>query len=451
MSQNSQSTGTAVALAPSHSAGGALSVFSSVENFETAQRMAKALAASDLVPETYRNNVGNCMIAMEVASRTGASILAVTQNLHVIQGRPSWGSSFIIAALNSCGRFQPVRFDMADKGQKSVEYSYWDGPKGGRQRKTGKLEIADRECIAWTVPAAVAIPLDVRTLDDARKRNLPIIEGPPVSIEIAVREGWYTKNDSKWQTMPDLMLRYRAAAFFGRLYAPDVLMGMHTDEEVHEMPEPMRDITPAREAQGEATRGAAPTVSGPMDASEATQDAKPAEAKPQPAKAAEAKTEDASGDDGSTRRRGRPSKEELEAASEAGAQACRDGTPHTDVPEEFGTPSLTKAWQTGWYAEAAKGDGGEDGDGGAAESGTTEAEVVEAERVDAEPAAKAKPAPKPGDFDTGEDGLEIPAAMRRTGAAAAPFDPPKDGGDSAAESAAEMTHGDDDGFDFGNE
>jgi hypothetical protein len=49
---------------------------------------------------------------------------------------------------------------------------------------------------------------------------------------MAVREGWYTKSDSKWKTMPEVMLRYRAAAFFGRLYAPEIMLGMHSSEEV---------------------------------------------------------------------------------------------------------------------------------------------------------------------------------------------------------------------------
>ena len=44
-------------------------------------------------------------------------------------------------------------------------------------------------------------------------------------------EKWLQKNGSKWQTMPELMFHYRAASFFGRLYAPDILKGMHTIEE----------------------------------------------------------------------------------------------------------------------------------------------------------------------------------------------------------------------------
>ena len=49
-----------------------------------------------------------------------------------------------------------------------------------------------------------------------------VIEGAEVTIGMAKAEGWYSKKDkygketSKWQTMPELMLAYRAAAFFAR-------------------------------------------------------------------------------------------------------------------------------------------------------------------------------------------------------------------------------------------
>lgn len=200
-----------------------VSAFSSIANFEVAQRMASALANSALVPDVYRGNVANCLVALEVAQRCQASPLMVMQNLHMIEGRPSWASSYIIAAINSCGRFSPLRFKMADKGQKVVEYEYWEGPKGARQKKTGKMTIQNIACTASAVD-----------------RSGEILEGPEVSIETAVREGWFTRSGSKWQTMPELMLRYRAAAFFGRLYAPEILMGMRSDEEVRDI----IDITP---------------------------------------------------------------------------------------------------------------------------------------------------------------------------------------------------------------
>jgi hypothetical protein len=193
------------------------SIYSSDQAFERAQRFAKQLASSDMVPTQYKNNLSNTMIAMEMANRTGSSPIMVMQNLHIIQGKPSWSSSFIIAALNSCGRFSPIRFKITELGEKSVEYTEWSGSKqqGNLQRVKKQLKFVDKQCVAY-----------------AYDSHGNLMEGPPASIEMAVREGWYTKSDSKWPTMTDLMLSYRSAAFFGRLYAPDMLMGMQTSEEI---------------------------------------------------------------------------------------------------------------------------------------------------------------------------------------------------------------------------
>ena len=45
--------------------------------------------------------------------------------------------------------------------------------------------------------------------------------------------------------MPDLMLRYRAATFFSRLYCPELTMGMRTTDEL----EDMVDVTPTTNAK----------------------------------------------------------------------------------------------------------------------------------------------------------------------------------------------------------
>lgn len=201
-------------------------VYGSMQGFEDAQRMAKALAASSLVPETYQGNTANTLIALEMSQRTGSSPMAVMQNLHIIHGRPSWSSQFVIAALNSCGRFSPLRYRVEDLGQTDAKIDEWTGPKGNRTKSSRIIKVDDKRCVAWCY--------DKSTGD--------VLEGPPVTIGMAVSEGWYTKDGSKWVTMPDLMLRYRAAKFFGNLYAPDVLMGMHTADEV----EDITDAAPLR-------------------------------------------------------------------------------------------------------------------------------------------------------------------------------------------------------------
>lgn len=172
----------------------------SVQGFEHAQRVAKMLSQSKLVPGDYQGKVENCLIAMEMANRIGASPMAVMQNLHIIQGRPSWSSPFIIASLNSCGRFHPLKF---------------------RQVGTPETDSYGYEAFTKT------------------KNGGDEVTGPAVTWAMIKAEGWLGKNGSKWKTMPELMFRYRAAAFFGRLYAPDILMGMHTAEEVIDItPEP---------------------------------------------------------------------------------------------------------------------------------------------------------------------------------------------------------------------
>lgn len=221
-------------------------IFTEMQGFQDAQRIAKSLCSSSMVPEAYQTGkhgdqaIANAMVAMEMAQRTGSSVMPVMQNMTVIHGKPSWSSQFIIAALNSCGRFSPLRFVVESRGKKKIK-----GPVTeyhGREKRTvmKEVEVEDVSCMAWAYDRETGEKL----------------EGPAVTIEMAVLEGWYLKSGSKWKTMPDLMLRYRAAAFFGRLYAPEMLMGMQTQDEVIDVAEP-KDITP---------RGATTTAGDANDA-----------------------------------------------------------------------------------------------------------------------------------------------------------------------------------------
>lgn len=171
-------------------------VFAGIQQFEEAQRIAKALASSQLVPKEYQGQQGlpNVLVAMEISGRMGLGPLQVMQNLHIVNGRPSWSSQFIIATINGCGRFTPLDYIVTGEGD------------------------------AMTCQA---VAIEIKTSKE--------LKGPVASIAMAKREGWYSKNGSKWQTMPDLMLRYRAAAFWGRVFAPEYLVGMKTQEEVIEI------------------------------------------------------------------------------------------------------------------------------------------------------------------------------------------------------------------------
>ena len=50
--------------------------------------------------------------------------------------------------------------------------------------------------------------------------------------------------------MPELMLQYRAAAFLVRTYAPEISMGMQTEEELHDIIDvPFNEVTEHKVAQ----------------------------------------------------------------------------------------------------------------------------------------------------------------------------------------------------------
>ena len=162
------------------------SVYSSIQAFESAQRIAASLADSALVPNAYRGQAGlpNCIVAIEIANRMGMSPFQVMQNLNVIHGRPSWSSQFIIGLIQGCGRFEGFTYN----------------------------ETADScQCFA--------------TLKTTGEQ----VSGPKITLDMAKREGW-TKN-TKWSTMPQTMLRYRAASAFGRFHIPDLILGIQSVEE----------------------------------------------------------------------------------------------------------------------------------------------------------------------------------------------------------------------------
>jgi len=212
--------------------------FGSLQGFELMQRAARLLSSSTLVPVAYRqtiekldrfgnvkesrenpNALANSVVALNMAQRMGADPLMVMQNLYIVEGRPSWSSQWIIAAINGCGRFSPLRFDIQDLGDKEVAYTTTSWNNGQRETSTRTVKVRDKVCVAWAV----------------EKETGERLESPKVTIEMAVKEGWYTKSGSKWQTMEEVMLRYRTASFFGKLYAPELLMGLQSVEEAQDI------------------------------------------------------------------------------------------------------------------------------------------------------------------------------------------------------------------------
>lgn len=187
----------------------------SAKQFEIIQRKAKALTTSTIVPDTYRNNLGNCVIALEMAERMGVVPLMVMQNLYIVHGNPAWSSKFLIASINASKRFSPLRFEF--KGEEGT-------PQYGCR------------CYAY---------------EAQDKEHKEPLYGDWITIDMANKEGWTKKQGSKWLSMPNQMLRYRAAAFWQRVYCPEISMGLLTAEEAEDI------AVDTTSAQAEAARARA--------------------------------------------------------------------------------------------------------------------------------------------------------------------------------------------------
>ena len=221
------------------------------QNFSEVMEAAKLLASSNIVPEIYQswvakttgygkgkntnytenpNAVANCLLALNMSSRLGADPLMIMQNLYLIEGRPAWSSQFIIAGINSCGRFTTLQFDFTDLGNKDIDYTETAWNNGNKETLNKSVNMNDFSCVAWATD----------------KASGKVVKSSPITLEMAIQEGWYFKKGSKWQTMPQQMAMYRAAAFFGRVYAPEVTMGIYTKDEVEDFTE-ARDVTPKQQ------------------------------------------------------------------------------------------------------------------------------------------------------------------------------------------------------------
>ena len=179
--------------------------FTNKDVFDQMARAAAMMSKTDIVPQTYRGKPENCFVAIELAGRMGVSPLMVMQNLYVVQGKPSWSGQAATAMLRNSPEFRNVKHVYTGEKGKDTWGCYIEA----EMVSTGE-----------------------------------IIKGAEVTIATAKAEGWYGKSGSKWQTMPELMLAYRASAWFARVHSPELLMGMQTREEVEDVgrPEPQKVV-----------------------------------------------------------------------------------------------------------------------------------------------------------------------------------------------------------------
>lgn len=155
-----------------------------IDNYQELYKLAKTFSMSSLVPTQYHGKLEDCMIALSMAQRSGMEPIFIMQNMYVVKGHPSWSGQACIAMLRNCGLFRDVR-PVYNADKTSCRFEALDAKSGQK------------------------------------------VVGTTITLEMAAKEGW----GAKWKTMPEQMLAYRAAAFFARVWCPEVLMGCMVEGE----------------------------------------------------------------------------------------------------------------------------------------------------------------------------------------------------------------------------
>lgn len=176
-----------------------------LEMMEKALKFSEIMAQADIIPTHYRGKPANVFIAVQSALRMNLDPMQIMQNTFVISGKLGMVTAFAISLANQSGLFDSgIRYRIEGSGENLKVTAYTNLKKGGAE-------------ISYTI-----------------------------TMREAIAEGW-TKN-AKYRTLPELMLRYRAATLLIRTHVPEVLNGMHMVEEIEDVAIATKDVTPIKSA-----------------------------------------------------------------------------------------------------------------------------------------------------------------------------------------------------------
>lgn len=165
-------------------------------------RLAKAFSMSGMVPSHFQGKPEACLVAMLYAEQLGEHPMLLFQEMSVINGRPNTSSRFAISRANKSGLLQ--------------------GPITWKSKGQGD---------ALEVTASATL------------RGTKEVISATVTMKEASADGW-TRN-SKYRSIPEQMLRWRAATRLINLYIPEVLFGLGVREEAEVQQVSVREESPS--------------------------------------------------------------------------------------------------------------------------------------------------------------------------------------------------------------
>ena len=192
---------------------------------------AQEMTVAQVEEQTAANVVG----ALLLAASLGESPFQVMADVFFVGGRPAWKTEALIARLRRALRIS-LRWRV-ECGPAPIHGSYtvstWETIDKRRQKVEREVKFTgpDLRVTCYATMPGEDEPLEVS-----------------VTMAEAIADGWVS--NAKYTTLPERMLRWRAASYWISLYAPEVKSGLPMDVEVEHLPQRDDVVTVRRREDG---------------------------------------------------------------------------------------------------------------------------------------------------------------------------------------------------------
>lgn len=211
-----------------------------VANMDSIMRLADFMAKGrSTIPDHFKGNPADCAAVIMQAIQWRMNPYAVAQKTHVVNGTLGYEAQLVNSAIQSSG----VTLD---------RFAYeWFGPW---ERIIGKTKVinvpakGDKKEYQFRVP-----DYDMNDENGLGVRVSATLRGErtPRVLELLLVQA-SVRNSPLWATDPKQQLAYLAVKRWSRLYSPDVILGVYSNDELEEFSPGMVDITPNAQPAAEA-------------------------------------------------------------------------------------------------------------------------------------------------------------------------------------------------------
>lgn len=185
------------------------------------------------VPAHFAGKPADCMAVVMQAMQWGMNPYAVAQKTHLINGVLGYEAQLVNAVISSSnaivGRFHYEYDGDWSKCTRTREETVKKPAKGG-----GTYDKTER-IRGWTDEDEIGLSVRVGAI---LRGESEITWGEPIYLS-----GVVTRNSPLWVSNPKQQIAYLGVKYWGRLYCPEVILGVYTPDEVETRTE--REINPA--------------------------------------------------------------------------------------------------------------------------------------------------------------------------------------------------------------